>query len=67
MQRTQKDGIQINVSCPMAILYYTKHMGGVDKADMYCSLYGLGRKSKKCWHRIFLGLIDRPLVNSYCL
>ena len=41
------------------------NMGGVDKADMLCSLYGMDRKSRKWWQRLFFGIIDRMLVNSY--
>ena len=37
-------------------------MGGVDKADMLCVLYGIGRKSRKWWHRIFFGLINRTIT-----
>ena len=48
----------------MAIVDYNKHMGGVDKADMLCAVQGLGRKSKKWWHRIFFGIIDRTVVNA---
>ena len=39
-------------------------MGGVDKADMLCSVQGLSRKSKKWWHRIFFGIVDRTIVNA---
>ena len=40
-------------------------MGGDDKADMLISSYGLSRKSKKWWHIIFFGLIDRALCNAF--
>ena len=40
-------------------------MGGVDKADLFCVVHGLNRNSKKWWHRIFFGIIDRTLVNAY--
>ena len=40
-------------------------MGGVDKADIQCSIYGVGRKSKKWSHRIFFGLISRTPCNAY--
>ena len=40
-------------------------MGGVDKADMLCGLYGVSRKSKKWWHRMFFGLLDRTLINAF--
>lgn len=63
--RTQKDGSRVEVSCPMAIKDYNSNMGGVDKADMLCSLYGMDRKSRKWWHRLFFGIIDRMLVNAY--
>ncbi len=39
-------------------------MGAVDKADMLCALYGVDKKSKKCLHRIFFGLVDRALCNA---
>lgn len=39
-------------------------MGGVDKADMLCGIYGLDRKAQKWWHRIFFGIIDRTIVNA---
>ncbi|GFN74555.1 PiggyBac transposable element-derived protein 3 [Plakobranchus ocellatus] len=63
--RTQKDGTRAEVSCPVAVRDYNAHMGGVDKADMLCSLYGINRKSRKWWHRLFFGVIDRMLVNSF--
>ena len=40
-------------------------MGGVDMADMLISSYGLSKKSKKWWHRIFFGLIDQALCNAF--
>ena len=40
-------------------------MRGVDKADLFCVVHGLNRNSKKWWHRIFFGIIDRTLVNAY--
>ena len=40
-------------------------MGGVDKADFYCAIYGINRKNVKWWHRIFFGLIDRTMTNAY--
>ena len=40
-------------------------MGGVGKAEMLISSYGLSRKSKKWLHRILFGLIDRALCNAF--
>ena len=51
--RTQKDGTRAEVACPVAVRDYNANMGGVDKADMLCSLYGINRKSRKWWHRLF--------------
>ena len=44
---------------------YNSYIGGVDKADMLCSIYGVGRKSKRWWHRIFFGLVSCTLCNAY--
>jgi len=52
------------IACPTAVKYYNKYMRGVDKADMYCSLYGTSRKSKKWWHCILFGLIYRTVCNT---
>ena len=65
VNRTQKDGTRAEIQCPQAIFDYNVFMGGVDKADMLCGLYGVSRKSKKWWHRMFFGLIDRTLVNAF--
>ena len=40
-------------------------MGGVDKADMLISSYGLSRKSRKLRHIIFFGLVDQALCNAF--
>ena len=64
VKRTQKDGSKLPFPCPTAIVDYNKFMGGVDKADMLCAVQGLGRKSKKWWYRIFLGIIDQTVVNA---
>jgi hypothetical protein len=64
VERTQKDGSKHEYTCPVAIADYNKYMGGVDKADMLCVVHGLSRKSKKWWHRIFFGIIDRTVVNA---
>jgi len=47
---TQKDGSQLEVSAPVVVADYNKKMGGVEKADMLCSIYDLDRKSRKSWH-----------------
>lgn len=47
VERTERDGTKITVSCPTALSDYNMFMGGIDKADMLRSIYGTGRKSKK--------------------
>lgn len=67
VQRKQKDGTKVTVTCPNVVSDYNKHMGGVDKHDMLRQLYGADRKSKKWWHRLFFGLLDMAMINSYIL
>ena len=64
VKRTQKDGSKLEFTCPLSIKEYNEYMGGVDKADMLCAVQGLSRKSKKWWHRIFFGIVDRTIVNA---
>ena len=45
ISRTQKDGSKKWFSCPKAINDYNQYMGGVDKADFYCAIYGKNRKN----------------------
>ena len=40
-------------------------MGGVNKADMLISSMGYLENQKNWWHRIFFGLIDRALCNTF--
>ena len=64
ISRTQKDGSKKRFSCPKAINDYNQYMGVVDKADLYCAIYGISRKDK-WWHRLFFGLTERALVSAY--
>ena len=65
VQRKNKQGVKLTVSCPSAVTDYNIHMGGVDKHDMRKQQYGLDRKSKKWWHRPFFGVFDMAVVSSY--
>ena len=51
--------------CPVVAKEYKMHMGGVDWADMFSAVNYRNRKSIKWWHRIFFGLLDRALANSF--
>ena len=44
VNRKSKDGTVSQVACPEAIKHYNTYMVGVEKADMYCALYGTFRK-----------------------
>ena len=61
----QRDTSRLEFPCPAAVKDYNSYMGGVDKADILFSIYGVGRKSKKWWHRIFFCLVSRTLNNAY--
>jgi hypothetical protein len=63
--RRVKNGNEIEVGRPMVVAHYNSNMGGVDHADMLWSLYGFDRKSRKWWHRLFFGMMDMTMVNSY--
>ena len=67
VSRKQKNGQKIIVQCPLAIKDYNEHMGGVDRHDQLRQLYGINRKNIKWWHRIFFGLLDMTIVNSFIL
>ena len=42
--RTQKDRSQLGVLVSKVCTNYNKHMGGDNKTDMLCAIYGLNRK-----------------------
>ena len=67
VNRTQKDGRKILVSCPEAVTLYNKTMGGVDLFDQKQERYCLGRRSLKWWHRILYYILDVAVVNSYTM
>lgn len=65
VQRKQKDGSIMDIPAPTIVGDYNSHMGGVDKSDMLKSLYDRDRKAKKWWHRLFFGIIEIAMINSY--
>lgn len=67
IERKQKDGSRKPMFCPLAIVEYTKNMGGVDRFDHFRSSYSIGRKSKKNWFRLFWFLFEAALINAYIL
>ena len=44
VSRRERDGSRVEVSCPSAILTYTKYMGGVDLGDQLRKYYCVRQK-----------------------
>ena len=58
IKRKNRDGSISIIGGPKAVKDYNTFMGGVDKVNMLCSLYGTFKKSKKWWCCISFGLVD---------
>ncbi|CAH0725058.1 unnamed protein product, partial [Brenthis ino] len=56
---------KVDVTCPTVISEYNQHMGGVDLAGMFVSLYRTGSKSRKWYKRIYYHLVDICVNNSW--
>ena len=67
VSRRQKDGSLKYISCPSLLPAYNKFMGGVDLCDLFKATYGIDRKSKRWWLRIFFSFLDFSIVNSFIL
>ncbi|KAF2366344.1 PiggyBac transposable element-derived protein [Trinorchestia longiramus] len=65
--RKMKDGKIKQFTCPEAIMFYNKYMGGVDSTDRMVTLYELDRKSKKWWIKVFFKLMMTAVYNSYII
>ncbi|XP_046988356.1 piggyBac transposable element-derived protein 4-like [Schistocerca americana] len=65
--RKQKDRTSRTIPRPVIVCDYNENMGGVDHADRLHSTYGLGKRSKKWWHRLFWGAIEIAFVNPYVI
>ena len=53
VSRRERDGSRVEVSCPSAILTYTKYMGGVDLGDQLRKYYCVRLKCKKSKNMCF--------------
>ena len=51
--RRERDGSLVELSCPTAILAYTKYMGGVDLGDQLRKYYSVRLKCRKNYKYIF--------------
>ena len=45
-RKTGKGKEEIEITCPQAVINYTKHVGGVDVSDQRREYYGVGQSSK---------------------
>ena len=67
VDRQQKDGTQVAVSCPMCVALYNKYMGGVDLGDQLRGSYHVRLKNRKNYKYVFWFLFDVAITNSYIL
>ncbi|XP_037043749.1 piggyBac transposable element-derived protein 4-like [Bradysia coprophila] len=67
VDQKQQDGTKKTFTCPEAIAFYNKFMGGVDMTDQYTVLYDINRKSTKWWKRVFQRLLMTAVTNSWIL
>ena len=67
--RRLRNGKQEQVSCPKLVRIYTEKMGGVDLADQNKGRYSCSAilRTRKLWFRIFQGLLDIAVTNSWQL
>ena len=65
MNRRQKDGTRIEVTCPRCIALYNQFMGGVDHGDQLRGSYHVRLKCMKNY--IFCFLLDTAITNAYLL
>lgn len=67
VKRKQRDGKSIEITAPKIIKDYNESMGGVDHHDQLRQCYGLDRRSRKWWQRIFWGCIEITFINSFVI
>ena len=62
VQRKERDGTSISVSCPTNVVAYNKFMGGVDHADQLRNYYRVRYKTRKFYCYIFWYIFDSAVV-----
>ena len=67
IRRIAKGNVTEEITKPHMISEYTANMGGVDKADHYCSSYAFIQKSLKWWRKLYFFLLEVAVVNSFIL
>ena len=66
VQRRQKDGTRIAVTCPLSIALYNRYMGGVDHSDQLRTSYHVRLKCMRnyCNKYVFCFLLDASITNA---
>ena len=67
VQRRQRDGNRVSVSCPLAVSLYNKYMGGIDHNDQLRGYYSVRSKGRKGYKYIWWFLFDLALTNMFIL
>ena len=67
VNRRQKDGTRICVSCPLCVALYNMYMGGVDEADQLRGYYHVRLKCTKNYKYVFWFLFDVATTNAFIL
>jgi len=67
VKRKLKDGNTTMVPCPKVLISYNNNMNNVDVFDQLKAAYGINRKVKKWWHRLFFHFLDMVIVNAFIL
>ena len=67
VERGQKDGTRISVTCPLCVALYNLYMGGVDEADQLRGYYHIRLKCTKNYKYIFCFMFDVATTNAYIL
>lgn len=57
----------ITISRPASVSLYNTFMGGVDKADMFLSLYRTKLRTRKWYHRIAFHILSLSVVNGFVI
>ena len=65
--RNTKGNNNEEITKPEMICEYTANMGGIDRADHYCSSYAFIQKSLKWWRKMYFFVLEVAIVNSFIL
>ena len=68
MMRPKGGREKVPIPCPTPVYDYNQFMGGVDLVDQHLSYYSLTlRRTIKWWKKVFWGLIDISIINSWII